>query len=239
VCQRSGPTAGANATRPSRGTIAAAPRSWSRAARRGCWSTPRRTCARNCSIPASGRSTRCYSPTPMPTTSMVSTTSARSITTAAARWTAGRAGDARHPAAAFCLRLRALSQHPAGLLATLHHAARDHRAVQRRRPRCRAVLPEPRPHADAGLPLRALRYSTDAAELPEEAFDALRGVDTWLVDCLSDRPHPTHSHIERTLGWIARLRPRRVVLTHMGFRSTTMRCAPACRTVSSRPGTAW
>ncbi|MGE0255578.1 MAG: MBL fold metallo-hydrolase [Alphaproteobacteria bacterium] len=61
-------------------------------------------------------------------------------------------------------------------------------------------------------------YSTDAAGLPEDAFDALRGVDTWMVDCLSDSPHPTHSHVERTLDWIARVRPRRAVLTHMGFR---------------------
>ena len=28
-------------------------------------------------------------------------------------------------------------------------------------------------------------------------------------------PHPTHSHLAKTLAWIERVRPRRAVLTHM------------------------
>jgi len=44
---------------------------------------------------------------------------------------------------------------------------------------------------------------------------ALAGVDLWIVDCLRHEPHPTHSHLAKTLGWIARVKPRRAVLTHM------------------------
>lgn len=58
-------------------------------------------------------------------------------------------------------------------------------------------------------------YSTDVSELDEAAFAALAGIEVWVVDCLRRAPHPTHSHLERTLDWIARVRPQRAVLTHM------------------------
>jgi phosphoribosyl 1,2-cyclic phosphate phosphodiesterase len=48
-----------------------------------------------------------------------------------------------------------------------------------------------------------------------EADQALQGLDLWIVDALRRHPHPTHSHLERTLGWIDRYRPKRAVLTHM------------------------
>jgi phosphoribosyl 1,2-cyclic phosphate phosphodiesterase len=58
-------------------------------------------------------------------------------------------------------------------------------------------------------------YSPDCDRLDEAALSALRGIEAWVVDALRDAPHPSHSHLERTLGWIARLGPRRSFLTHM------------------------
>ena len=58
-------------------------------------------------------------------------------------------------------------------------------------------------------------YSTDVIALDDAAFRALAGIDTWVVDCIRRAPHVTHSHVERTLEWIGRVRPRRAVLTHM------------------------
>jgi phosphoribosyl 1,2-cyclic phosphate phosphodiesterase len=58
-------------------------------------------------------------------------------------------------------------------------------------------------------------YSTDTNELPETAFEALRGVDTWVVDCLRYTPSPVHANLEKTLEWIGRVKPRRAILTHM------------------------
>jgi phosphoribosyl 1,2-cyclic phosphate phosphodiesterase len=66
-----------------------------------------------------------------------------------------------------------------------------------------------------GLRIGKLAYSTDVAELDDGAFSALAGVELWIVDCLRREPHPTHSHLAKTLQWIARVRPRRAVLTHM------------------------
>lgn len=64
---------------------------------------------------------------------------------------------------------------------------------------------------------RSLVYSTDVNELPAEADRSLHHADLWIVDALRRHPHPTHSHLERTLGWIDRYQPKRAVLTHMDW----------------------
>ena len=61
----------------------------------------------------------------------------------------------------------------------------------------------------------SMAYSTDISDLTLSADTAVKGVDLWIVDALRRKPHPTHSHLERTLSWISRLRPRRAILTHM------------------------
>jgi phosphoribosyl 1,2-cyclic phosphate phosphodiesterase len=58
-------------------------------------------------------------------------------------------------------------------------------------------------------------YSSDVVDLDEAAFAALANLDIWIVDALRYRPHPTHAHLERTLEWIARLQPRRAILTNL------------------------
>jgi phosphoribosyl 1,2-cyclic phosphate phosphodiesterase len=35
------------------------------------------------------------------------------------------------------------------------------------------------------------------------------------VDALRRTPHPSHAHLERTLEWIARAKPKRAILTNM------------------------
>jgi phosphoribosyl 1,2-cyclic phosphate phosphodiesterase len=66
-----------------------------------------------------------------------------------------------------------------------------------------------------GLRIGGFAYSTDVTELDENAFAAIAGIELWIVDCLRREPHPTHSHLAKTLSWIARVKPRRAVLTHM------------------------
>jgi len=66
-----------------------------------------------------------------------------------------------------------------------------------------------------GFRFGKLAYSTDVVDLDEDAFAALRGVELWIVDCLRFAAHETHSWLDRTLGWIARVGPARAVLTHM------------------------
>lgn len=66
-----------------------------------------------------------------------------------------------------------------------------------------------------GFRFGALAYSNDVVALDEEAFAALAGVKVWIVDALRYAPHPSHSHVEQTLEWIARVEPERAILTNM------------------------
>ena len=66
-----------------------------------------------------------------------------------------------------------------------------------------------------GFRIGAFGYSTDVTELDEAAFALLAGIDVWIVDCLRYEPHPTHSHVAKTLSWIERLKPKRAILTHL------------------------
>lgn len=58
-------------------------------------------------------------------------------------------------------------------------------------------------------------YSSDVLQLDESAFAALGELEVWIVDALRYTPHPTHAHVERTLGWIERVKPRRAILTNL------------------------
>jgi len=60
-----------------------------------------------------------------------------------------------------------------------------------------------------------LAYSSDVVALPEHVFGALQGLDVWIVDALRYTPHPTHAHVDRALEWIARVKPRRAILTNL------------------------
>ena len=66
-----------------------------------------------------------------------------------------------------------------------------------------------------GFRFGAIAYSTDLNGLPEDSMELLQDLDVWIVDALRPKPHPTHTHLEQTLKWIDRLRPKRAFLTHM------------------------
>jgi phosphoribosyl 1,2-cyclic phosphate phosphodiesterase len=66
-----------------------------------------------------------------------------------------------------------------------------------------------------GFRFGPVAYSSDVVGLPEDAFEALAGVEVWIVDALRDRPHPTHANVEMALAWIDRVRPARAILTNL------------------------
>jgi phosphoribosyl 1,2-cyclic phosphate phosphodiesterase len=66
-----------------------------------------------------------------------------------------------------------------------------------------------------GFRIGDIAYNNDVVRLPEETMAALEGLDLWIVDALRYSPHPTHAHLERTLDWVKRLRPRRTILTNL------------------------
>jgi phosphoribosyl 1,2-cyclic phosphate phosphodiesterase len=66
-----------------------------------------------------------------------------------------------------------------------------------------------------GFRFGPIAYSPDVSALDEDAFVVLAGVDTWIVDALRHKPHPTHANVAQALEWIARLKPRHAVLTNL------------------------
>ena len=53
------------------------------------------------------------------------------------------------------------------------------------------------------------------AEWCDETVAALEGVDIMVLNCLRERPHPTHMNYERSLAYLERIRPKKAYLTHM------------------------
>jgi phosphoribosyl 1,2-cyclic phosphate phosphodiesterase len=71
------------------------------------------------------------------------------------------------------------------------------------------------PVRSLGFRLGNLAYSSDVSGLDESAFIILEGVETWIVDALRYTPHPTHANVKTALEWIARVKPKRAILTNL------------------------
>jgi phosphoribosyl 1,2-cyclic phosphate phosphodiesterase len=62
---------------------------------------------------------------------------------------------------------------------------------------------------------KSIVYSTDFHEVTPQMATMIEGIDLWIVDALRRRPHASHPHLAQVLDWIAELRPRHAVLTHL------------------------
>jgi phosphoribosyl 1,2-cyclic phosphate phosphodiesterase len=58
-------------------------------------------------------------------------------------------------------------------------------------------------------------YTPDVCGVPPESVAFLEGLDLWIVDALRYTRHPTHWCLSDTLEWIAKVRPRRAILTNL------------------------
>lgn len=66
-----------------------------------------------------------------------------------------------------------------------------------------------------GFRIGPLVYLPDVSEMSDAGWQTLEGAECWVVDALRYAPHPTHAHLERTLGWIEQSKVPRAVLTNM------------------------
>jgi len=71
------------------------------------------------------------------------------------------------------------------------------------------------PIRSVGYRMGSVAYSSDIDALDDAAFEALARCELWIVDALRWTKHPTHSHVDRTLEWIARSGVERAVLTNL------------------------
>ena len=58
-------------------------------------------------------------------------------------------------------------------------------------------------------------YLTDLSEIPAESLPLLAGLDVLILDALRREPHPTHSHLAKSIALVEQLQPRRAFFTHM------------------------
>lgn len=66
-----------------------------------------------------------------------------------------------------------------------------------------------------GFRVGPLAYLPDASDIPDHSLPALQDMDTWIIDALRYRQHPTHFSVEVALDWVTRLKPARAVLTNL------------------------
>jgi phosphoribosyl 1,2-cyclic phosphate phosphodiesterase len=85
----------------------------------------------------------------------------------------------------------------------------------------------------SGVRVGPMAYTPDVKDMPASAFDAISGISLWIADALRDKPHPSHSHLDQTIGWLKRAGAAHGVLTNMhidmDYRTVLARCPDGVR----------
>jgi len=81
-----------------------------------------------------------------------------------------------------------------------------------------AVQPVPLLHGKGsvtGYRFGPLAYLTDHSEIPAASLEMLQGLDVLFLDALRNKPHPTHSTVQRSTAYVEQLNPKRAFFTHI------------------------
>lgn len=81
-----------------------------------------------------------------------------------------------------------------------------------------AAIPLALDHGDItalGFRFGKLAYCNDVHAIPDDSFEALRGVEIFVVDALRYAPHPSHANLETALDWAYRLGAKQTILTNL------------------------
>ncbi len=68
----------------------------------------------------------------------------------------------------------------------------------------------------SGFRFGSAAYLTDMSDIPDESLPLLQDLDILILDALRPEPHPSHSHLEKSIAYVEKLKPRRAYFTHMG-----------------------
>lgn len=96
---------------------------------------------------------------------------------------------------------------------TLGSVAVERLNVEHGFPCCGYLLREASGEEEAGV--RTLAYISDCHVLPDETLGRIHGVDVLVLNCLRERPHPTHLSLSESLAYIGRVAPKKTYLIHM------------------------
>ena len=82
-----------------------------------------------------------------------------------------------------------------------------------------SVLPIKQYHGSinsVGYRIGNFAYSTDVKSMDKKGFELLKGIDTWILECTTDKETSGHVTLEKALDWIDYVHPKRAYLTHLG-----------------------
>ncbi len=81
-----------------------------------------------------------------------------------------------------------------------------------------------------GYRVHNFAYITDASAIDNTTLDALRGVDTLVMNALQIEPHPAHFSLEESLAVVKQVQPKQTYFIHfshhIGFHEETSRLLP-------------
>jgi phosphoribosyl 1,2-cyclic phosphate phosphodiesterase len=66
-----------------------------------------------------------------------------------------------------------------------------------------------------GFRFGGIAYAPDVSEMPEESLRHLEGLDVLILDALRYTPHPSHFSVSEALDFIAKVKPKRAILTNL------------------------
>ncbi len=81
------------------------------------------------------------------------------------------------------------------------------------------VLPIKQYHGSiksVGYRIGKFAYSTDVKSMDKKGLDLLKGIDTWVVECTTDKEAVGHVSLEKLLEWVDYIKPKHTYLTHLG-----------------------
>jgi phosphoribosyl 1,2-cyclic phosphate phosphodiesterase len=67
----------------------------------------------------------------------------------------------------------------------------------------------------AGYRFGAAAYLTDMSDIPDESLPLLHGLDILVLDALRREPHPSHSHLAKSIELVEKIAPKRAFFTHI------------------------
>jgi len=69
--------------------------------------------------------------------------------------------------------------------------------------------------AALGFRVGDLAYTPDLNGVGAASLAYLENLDIWIIDALRYRGHSSHLTVDEALGWIAKMRPRRAIVTNL------------------------
>jgi len=67
-----------------------------------------------------------------------------------------------------------------------------------------------------GFQVKNFAYNTDLTDFVDFDIENLKGIDLWILDCVTTRFNNKHIYLEKALKWFDIVKPKKMVLTHLG-----------------------